>query len=72
MSVLADVTVETTLGAKYLFPDVEKGIIEQVLRHVSSHPSITLVNQSNACLVLPTRIVQVIKIDDVEKWRAPG
>lgn len=69
---LVDLIIETKLGKTYTFPDVEDTIVAQVLRNVERHPNITIVNQSNACLVLPTRIVQVLKVDGAEKWRAPA
>lgn len=71
MSALYEVEVDTTLGVKYVFPDMEGEIIEQALRNIGAHSTLTLVNQSTACLVLPVRILQTVRVGGVEKWRRP-
>lgn len=68
---LVDVAVETILGAKYAFPDVEETVVEQVLTSLERSNNITLVNASNACLILPTRIILTLCMNGVEKWKRP-
>lgn len=69
------ITIETRLGAKYVFPDV---VDIEWARNTppSPYPSsdlstFTFVNESGACLVLPRRIVKVIYVDDEKKVEFP-
>lgn len=67
------VGIETTLGAHYTFPDMEKSIFEMVLAQDESWlrlGSLALTNTSGACLVLPTRIIQKVTVDGEIRWKA--
>lgn len=68
---LSEVEFETTMGAVYKFPDVDSGALDQLVSFFpsSTHPQVTLTNVSQACLVLPARIVASIRVDGVERWR---
>ena len=70
------VGIETHLGARYLFPDMDRTALSAVLPHASSTPpsavtSLCLVNISEATLVVPFRIIKRMTTDGEEWWRAP-
>jgi hypothetical protein len=70
---LVEVAFETHLGAKYMLPDMDCAEMEKLATFFpTSYSSITLVNVSQACLVLPLRTVRVFYINGVERWRHPG
>lgn len=70
---LVAVTIVTKLEETYLFPDMARGEIERVIVEDWAIPSgtLTLVNVSQACLVIPIRIIRTIKINDEVKWSSP-
>jgi hypothetical protein len=72
VSTLVLVDIETTLGVHYTFPDMDRSIFEKVVANDSvwrSLGSIVLTNASGACLVVPSRIIQTIKIDGEVWWK---
>lgn len=71
MSNLVEIELETSLGAQYRFPDVDAAVADGLVRgmSVADFPQLTLSNVSHACLVLPTRIIDVVRVDGEEKWR---
>lgn len=66
---LVKIEFETTLGETYVFPDMDIDELEQMLKTFSSEANVTLVNVSRACLVIPPRIVAVIRVNGEERWR---
>ena len=67
---LCEVTFETTLGARYVFPDVDLVEMEQLASFFPAHhSSLTISNVSKACLVVPIRVLQSFSINGVERWR---
>lgn len=68
---LTVIEFETILGAIYSFPDVDLDELEHMLLHFTNESNVTLVNVSRACLVIPPRIVKLIRIGGEERWRRP-
>jgi hypothetical protein len=69
---LTNVTIETTLGALYVFPDMLRPALEEALRHGAwDEGQLTLVNVSNACLMMPNRIVKTLSFDGQVRWSGP-
>lgn len=68
---LVKLTIITSLDAEYIFPDVPEKSIEELVKSPNLHgfPSLSIVNQSGACLVLPTRIIKTIAVNGEIKWR---
>lgn len=66
---LVSIELETILGSVYVFPDVDLEEVETMLKHFHDSASVTLVNVSKACLVLPPRIVNVIRVAGEERWK---
>jgi len=67
---LVTVTIETTLGARYEFPDMSRRIVEGLITdELALLGNLTLVNVSQAVLVIPLRIVKVLAINGEVKWR---
>jgi hypothetical protein len=66
---LVSIEFETTLGAVYSFPDMDLDELESFLRNFTVDHDVTLVNVSRACLVVPSRIVHVIRVGGEERWR---
>jgi hypothetical protein len=69
---LVTVEFETTLGAVYVFPDMDLREVESLIRRFTFENNVTLLNISRACLVIPPRIVRSIRIEGVEKWSRPA
>lgn len=69
MSVLVDLTFETSLGAKYIFPDMEKRDVDELVAMMPRPKDIVLVNASGACLTVPSRIITLLFVDGEERWR---
>lgn len=65
---LVTVEIETILGAVYVFPDVALEEVDTMMKHFHEASSVTLVSVSRACLVLPPRIVKVVRVDGKERW----
>ena len=68
---LVTIEFETLLGAVYVFPDMDLDELESLLTHFTLDHSVTLVNASRSCLVIPPRIVKMIRIGGEERWRRP-
>lgn len=66
---LRTLVITTHLGAVYHFPDVDKGAFEWLPAARCTLSSVTLVNVSNAVLVLPTRIIDSVTVDGKEIWK---
>jgi len=66
---LVSIELETILGSVYVFPDVDLEEVETMLKHFHDSASVTLVNVSKVCLVLPPRIVNVIRVAGEERWK---
>lgn len=68
---LVEVSLTTSLGAKYMFPDMPKHVVETLLTENAflQFGHLSLVNQSMASLILPTRILEVIVVNGEERWR---
>lgn len=50
--------VETTMGVRYEMPDMLPGHVDEALRQLNEDQDhISLLNISDACLVLPKRII---------------
>lgn len=72
---LVTMGVETTLGAHYSFPDMEKPVAEKLVEALGIETfrrlgQISLVNVSQAVLLVPFRIVKSISIDGKERWHS--
>lgn len=69
---LVQVTITTELGAVYEFPDMFLHVLETLIASETLHgfAQVSLINQSSACLVLPTRIVKTIAVNGEIKWRS--
>ena len=69
---LVNITITTQLGAVYELPDVPEATIAELLKSPNLHgfPSLSLINQSQACLVIPTRIIATIAVAGEVRWRA--
>jgi hypothetical protein len=62
---LVNVYMETLEGATYAFPDMDNEILEKVLNNEGTWRalgSLSLVNVSGACMVIPTRIIKTIAL----------
>lgn len=58
--------VETQLGDKYLFPDVDqREFMLRIGTDIRAFTSFTVVNRSSATLVLPVRIIRYLRLDGV-------
>lgn len=70
---LVTITVTTTLGAEYKFPDVMSKVADDLLISDTLHGfvQVTFVNQSGACLIIPRQIIQTIAVEGEVRWRSP-
>lgn len=64
------VTVETELGAVYEFPDVHWRTLWVILRSdtMQGFTQLSLVNLSQACMVIPVRIIKRVRINGDTYW----
>jgi hypothetical protein len=79
---LVTVGVETQLGAKYVFPDVELEKLEEILPKMKSGldpvlsmrygGQLVLVNASIAVLSMPFRIVEAVTVNGEQWWNRPS
>ena len=68
---LVEVCIETSLGARYVFPDMAETALAHVFASgLATFENITLVNASGAVLVVPTRIIRSFTVNDVILWKA--
>lgn len=61
---MLDVVIQTSLGAEYVFPDMDALQLLKLVGNFAihlSHTQLTLVNATGACLVLPMRVIQSVK-----------
>jgi len=64
---LVTISIETFLKATYQFPDMgEPEIVEALSRLNSASGNLTLVNASQAVIVVPLRIIRVVSVDGCE------
>jgi hypothetical protein len=64
--------IETRLGAVYRFPDVDGEVyVPKGAGLNAAVTGLTIVNASGACLVIPWRIVQKIRVDGEVIWTGP-
>ncbi len=71
---LVEIIFSTKLGATYSFPDVEPKVALELAHNFDNHQvhsTLTLVNVSEACLVLPTRIINQIDVHQRHLQEAP-
>lgn len=69
------VEIETKRGEVYRVPSMPETSVEDLLGNLErfgriSFSELTLVTQDKACLVIPWRIIGVIRVDGKEKWRS--
>lgn len=67
---LVEVTIKTKLGAQYVFPDMPRSMLDNVIR-LSGWDRIgrlVLVNVSGSVLTLESRIVAAIWYDERAQW----
>jgi|HubBroStandDraft_3_1064219.scaffolds.fasta_scaffold443813_2 hypothetical protein len=69
-SELVEVTVETLLGARYVFPDMPRSTLTDgfLKANASVGGKLSLANVSGAFLSLPSRIVRSISFDGEVRW----
>lgn len=64
MSLLVTLSISTSLGSTYAFPDMDRGMVTMLIKQLRDNlhvaPSLVLVNESGACLVIPFRIIQSV------------
>jgi hypothetical protein len=67
---LVEVRIETTLGAHYSFPDMQRAMLEFLLKEdLGLDGNLVLTNVSQAVLVVPVRIIKTLSINGEVKWR---
>ena len=71
---LVSVTLETHFGAKYVFPDMPRDMLDNVIKLSGweKNGKVVLVNVSAAVLSLESRIVKSISYDGEVKWPCPA
>jgi hypothetical protein len=67
---LVDVIVETHLGARYVFPDMPRTMLDNVIQLSGWERTgqFVLVNVSSAVLTMPARLVKSVAYDGEVKW----
>lgn len=74
-SELVTVGVETSLGALYSFPDMERDVLDKLIMRGPNNElvleQVLLTNASRAVLSVPARIIQKITIDGEVWWETP-
>lgn len=72
---LVTVGIETTLGARYSFPDVEREALDKLVMRSDNNElvldSLLITNVSQAVLTVPSRIVKKITVEGKDWWLAP-
>jgi hypothetical protein len=71
---LVDVEVESRSGSKYVFPDVPRAMLDNViqLKGWEAVGRIILVNVSTAVLSLPPGLTKTLSYDGKVQWKAEG
>lgn len=67
---LTSVTIKTTQGSEYVFPDVPRSMLKTIIEQHGwqAAGSVLMVNVSGAVMSLPARIVQTVSYDGEVKW----
>lgn len=66
---LVKVTIETSLGSTYEFPDMTRSAVERLIKdNISFQGDLTLANVSGAVMVIPTRIIKTLAVNGEVKW----
>jgi len=68
MAKLQVLTVETKDGSIYKFPDMNMDEFVLMFGARASTETITLVNASNALLMMPIRIIKEVRASDNSAW----
>lgn len=71
MADLTSVEVETLLGARYVFPDMQRSVLDPAVKVANDQGQLTFVNVSGACLTMKMRIVKTISYDGEVHYRGP-
>lgn len=68
---LVEVTIETLLGSKYIFPDMPRGMLDNVITKSGWDKvgRLVLVNVSATCLSMESRIVKTVSYEGEVKWK---
>lgn len=68
---LVDVTVETTLGARYIFPDMPRQALDALVSRAEwlTSTRFSLVNVSNSVLLMEARIIKSVFYDGEVRWK---
>jgi hypothetical protein len=73
---LVTVGIETSLGAHYSFPDMERGALDRLVMRDDNNKllleSLLLTNVSRAVLTLPSRIIKKITVNGEDWWLDPS
>ena len=67
---LVVVTIETALGSSYVFPDMPRDMLDNVIKNSGweAGAKVVLVNVSSAVLVLESRIVKSLSYAGEVRW----
>lgn len=67
------VTIETTLGAAYQFPDMPRSMMQTIIEKSgwAEHGNLVMVNVSGAVINIPSRVVKTISFDGEVKAHGP-
>ena len=71
---LVIVTIKTTQDSEYIFPDMSRQMLENVIKNSGwlADSNVVLVNVSGACLVIAARIVKSLSYDGEVRWPRAG
>lgn len=69
MSAFVTLTFETTLGSKYVIPDVEPKAASDLVASLPRFADAGITNASGACLIIPSRILAAVSVDGEVRWR---
>ena len=73
---LVVVELETFLLARYRMPDLPLSEAENLFKEIKGrkfgYASLSLANVQQSVLVIPTRIINKIYVDGVERWVCPA
>lgn len=67
---LVIIEIDTTQGSRYVFPDMPWDVLSVLVQNdtLLGFSQLSLVNQSGAALVIPTRIIRTIRVNGEVKW----
>jgi len=71
---LCTVHIQTTLDAEYVFPDVPKKVLTEVISRIGSVSAgdLVLVNASKSCLTIRREIIKTVKCNQTVVWSLLG